>query len=151
VTELRLAWEPINLSPLGSIETRFTAYMKGKKGATLLGNGTLLFILEKEDNEEEARKAVGEAKHLANFRVVRLREGGYLVGFNEAVAVYVGDEEFESVRNETQARLNELKFPEEEFLGVQDWPENHLLIGLYARGKLQRDIHNFCFHSRIRG
>jgi hypothetical protein len=151
VIDLRLTWEPVNLTPLADIEERFTAYLKGKKGATLLGNGTLLFITEGDDDEADARRAMQEARCLPDFKVVRLKEGGYLVALNQAVAVFVGDQEFEQVRDEVQARVNDLKFPEEVFFGIKDWPEDHLLVGLYARGKLQRDVHHFAYYKRIHG
>lgn len=149
--ELRLAWEPVNSTPLEDIEARFTGYVKGKKGVTLLGNGTLLFITEDGDNEADAKRAMEEAKHLTDFKVVQLKEGGYLVAFHEAVAVFVGDDEFASVRAEVGARRADLQFPEEVFFGGKGMTDDELLVGLYARGKLQRDIHSFSFYSRIRG
>jgi hypothetical protein len=151
MNDIRLAWEPSNLTPLTQVEERFAAYIKGKKGVTLLGNGTLLFIVEALDCEEDARLAMAEAKYLTDFKVVELKEGGYLVGFNEAVAVFVSAEEFGLVREEVSTRMADLKFPEEEFLGMANWPKEHVIVGLYARGKLQRDVNNFAFYKRIRG
>jgi hypothetical protein len=149
--ELRLAWEPMNLTPLEDIEARFAGYVKGKKGVTLLGNGALLFITESDDAEADAKHAMQEAKFLTDFKAVRLKEGGYLVAFHEAVAVFVGDEEFASVKDEVRARRADLQFPGEVFLGGSGMSGDDLLVGLYARGKLQRDVHHFAFRKRING
>lgn len=146
--EPRLMWEPENRVPLNIIEERLSDYMKGKSGVSLLQNGTLLFIKSADDGDDEtdAREAMEEAKFLTDFKVVELKEGGYLAMFHSAVAVFVGHEEFQSARSEIVLRIRELNFPSEQFFGADD---EHFLVGLYARGKLQRDAHQFAFYKRI--
>jgi len=148
--ELRLGWEPENATPIKDIEGRLRMYMEGKNGGvSLLGNGTLIFSSSGRDDIADAHQAMERAKFIIDFQVTPLKEGGYFVSFHEAIAVFVGGQEFSSVRNEVKERINELTFPEEEFFGKDGSPDDHLLIGLYARGKLQRDAHHFNFHSRI--
>ncbi len=149
MNEMRLDWVPENKTPLTIIENRFRDYMKGKRsGVSLLNNGTLIFSPNGRDDFNDALKAMEEAKFLIDFQVDPLKEGGFLVTFHDAIAVFVGDEEFKEEHNEILGRLSELKFPEEEFIGKEG---DHLLVGLYARGKLQRDAYHFKFYKRIRG
>lgn len=147
---IRLDWEPENKTPLTEIDKRFTLYLKGKKnGATLLGNGTLIFSPNGRNDIEDAKKAMEEAKRLNNFQVNLLKEGGFLVSFHAAIAVFVSAEEFENQREEIEQRVSELKFLEEDVKGEENSPPEHLLVGLYARGKLQRDAHYFNFYKRL--
>ncbi len=148
----RLAWEPINRTPLRLIEERIREYMKGKSGGvTLLGNGTLLFTPSGRDDEQDARRALQEARALVDFEVVELREGGYLVVFHHSVAVFVGEEEIDFVRSEVPLRQRELQFQGEEvsYVGTGNCASDHRMVGLYARGKLQRDAHDYRFIKRI--
>lgn len=145
--ELRLGWEPDNTTPLAAIEERLLSYGVSK-GVTILGNGTLLFITNGDDDEADARRALNEARFLTDFRTVELKQGGYMVAFNRAVAVFVGADEFVMRREEVKARLADLQFPEEHFF-MGKTSENHALIGLYARGKLQRDCYHFSLFKRL--
>lgn len=147
--ELRLAWEPENLTPLADIEQRLMAYTKGRGGITILGNATLLDLVPGGDDIEDAKKAMNEARFIIDFRTVPLKEGGYMVAFHKAVSVFVGQAEFEQMRTAIAARLSELKFPGEVFVAPPKEPPEHLFIGLYARGKLQRDAYDFKFHKRL--
>lgn len=147
--ELRLSWEPENLTPLSAIEDRMIVYTKGRGGITILGNGTLLSLTSGADDVEDARRALNEARFIVDFRVVPLRESGYMVAFHSAVAVFVGQEEFESMRGEVLARQKELMFPGEAFFVPPEMTQDHYLVGLYARGKLQGDAYKFHFHKRI--
>jgi len=151
MTEIRLKWEPENKTPLQKIEEQFTKYIAGKKNdILLLCNGTLIFIDKSMDNEFFAKKIMSDAKFLIDFKVNLLREGGFLVAFHDAIAVFVGDEEFESQKQIIQQRSQDLVFPEENFFGGNNKNrERDLLVGLYARGKLNYDIHNFCFYKRL--
>lgn len=150
--DIRLVWEPNNLTPLSVIENRFKAYMKGKEGGvTILENGTLLFITDGDNDVEDAHQAMNEARFLTDFSATELKEGGYLVTFHEAVAVFVGADEFNEVRGEIERRVDELKFPGEEFIAGDSSHGVKLLIGLYARGKLQKDAYDFHFHKRVFG
>lgn len=149
MTEVKLAWEPINTTPLDQLTAQFGRYAEGKGGVSVLRNGTLLFIKNSNDPAADAKQAMAEAKYLTDFKVVRLKDGGYLVAFHEAVAVYVGDDEFATIKDEVQARYEELIFPGEVFLGKHQGEE--MLIGLYARGKLQRDANAPELYKRVVG
>jgi hypothetical protein len=149
MNELRLQWEPENLTPLDEIEERMQFYTQGKGGVTMMGNGTLLFLTDGDDPIDDARKALNEARFITDFRVVALKEGGYLVGFHDAVAVFVSDNEFERRRAEVATRQDELRFPGEVFFAPSDQSMNQTLLGLYARGKLQRDAYFFNFYKRL--
>ena len=149
MNELRLAWEPENLTPLADIEQRLMAYTKGQGGITILGNATLLALSPGDDDVEDSKKALNEARFIIDFRTVRLKEGGYMVAFHKAVSVFVGQAEFEQMKDEIAARLDELRFPGEKFFVPPNEPPEHLLIGLYARGKLQYDAYHFNFYKRL--
>ena len=151
MTEIRLKWEPENKTPLQVIEERFIKYIVGKENdILLLCNGTLIFVDKNMDNEFFAKKIMSDAKFLIDFKVNLLREGGFLVTFHDAIAVFVGDEEFESQKQIIQQRSQDLIFPEENFFGGNNKNrERDLLVGLYARGKLYYDVHNFCFYKRL--
>lgn len=146
--EIRLAWEPENATPLAEIEERMRSYGV-VNGVTVLGNGTLLFIKPANDNEASARTAVDEARFITDFRTVPLKEGGYMVKFHSAVAVFVGADEFEHLRQEIQSRIAELHFSGEHFFVPDGVSNDETLVGLYARGKLQRDCYQFRLHKRI--
>ena len=148
-SDIRMRWEPKNLTPLCDIAERMESYVEGRSGVTILENGTLLFVNKGDNDIENARKALNEARHLADFRVLPLNEGDYLVALHKAVAVYVSQKEFEQIRPDILARLEELKFPSEELIMPEGDSENDFLIGLYGRGKLQRDIYSFGFYKRI--
>jgi hypothetical protein len=148
MNEPRLLWEPLNKVPLPEIENRFSAYVKGRSsGVSVLGNATLLFLKDEGDHERQARRAMEEARFLTGFEVDELREGGFLVVFHPGVAVFVGAEEFNEVKAEIRRRIDELHFPSESFQADLD---DKFLIGLYGRGKLQRDVFDFSFHRYIR-
>jgi len=151
MSEIRLAWEPENKTPLDFIAERLASYMDGEKGVSLLNNGTMLFVVSGEDDVENAKKVMERAKLLIDFKVVELKEGGYFVVFNEAVAVFVGHEEFVEGRAEILRRIDELKLPDERILNPSGASIDKYLIGVYGRGKLYRDAHNFQFFKRIGG
>ena len=146
--EIRLTWEPENATPLAEIEERMRSYGV-VDGVTMLGNGTLLFIKPTNDNEASARTAVDEARFITDFRTVSLKEGGYMVKFHSAVAVFVGADEFEHLRQEILSRIADLRFPGEHFFVPDGVSNNDTLVGLYARGKLQRDCYHFHLYKRI--
>lgn len=120
-----------------------------ENGVSLLGNGTLLFTPAGRDNIEDAKLAMEEARFLIDCEVGELKEGGYLIRFHKALAVYVSQDEFETMKSEITDREEKLKFPEEVFFGKNNATADHFLIGLYTRGKLQYDAYNFHFYSRI--
>ncbi|NWB98497.1 hypothetical protein HX882_21605 [Pseudomonas gingeri] len=149
MNELRLAWEPVNITPLNAIEERLVFYTKGHGGIIIMGNGTLLAFTKGNDDIDDAKKALNEARFIIDFRVIPLKEGGYMVAFHDAVSVFVGQEEFEQLKDEVVARQSELQFPGEKFFVPPNDPSSHILVGLYGRGKLQRDAYFFNFYKRI--
>lgn len=149
MTEPRVSWGPINATPLSEIETCVSPLVINKGGVTILRNGTLLFIQKDADNVESARRAMLEARFLTDFRVKRLQDGNYLVALHGAVGVFVGAEEFLDRKEEIKSRSDDLKFPSEKLLVPNGWTEDEFLVGLYGRGKLQRDVHDFNFYARI--
>jgi hypothetical protein len=149
VNSTRLAWEPeTDLSPL-ALEQVVRQLVDGDDRVSVLRNGTLLFVNPAADNVAFANSVLSELDTLYNFQVVTMRFGGYLVEFHEAVAVYVGEQEFVDRREEILNRMPELVFAGEKFDMPADAPADHALIGIYARGKLKRDIHHFSFVRRI--
>lgn len=149
MNELRLVWEPENTTPLSDIEARMNTYTKGRGGVTIMENGTLLFLKSGDDDVGDAKKALNEARFIIDFRVVSLKEGGYMVAFHDAVAVFVGQEEFEKRKVEIASRQSDLRFPGESFFPPAGESQQHLLIGMYARGKLQRDAYFFSLYKRL--
>lgn len=149
MTDVRMKWEPENMASMQEIEDRMRSFAAGRGGVTILRNGTLLFINKSEDDEASARKALEEARFLTDFRVKALPQGDFLVALHRAVAVYVGRQEFEGRRNEIEAKASDLKFPSEVLMTPEEWSEEEFLVGLYGRGKMQRDIYNFAIHGRI--
>ena len=115
----------------------------------MLGNGTMLSLTEGLNDVEDAKTALNEARFITDFRVVSLKEGGYMVDFHSAVAVFVGQQEFDEMRSEIVSRLDELHFPGERMFPPPNTDPNDILIGLYGRGKLQGDAYNFSFYKRL--
>lgn len=149
INEIRLLWEPDSLVPVDYLEACLKSYTNLKGGVTLLRNGTVLFVKSSGDDIGDARKCLEEAKFLTDFEVQPMDDGNYLVIFHSAVSVFVSAEEFHSRRHEIAKRINELKFPSENFLYHTDNRPEDIFLGLYARGKLQKDSYNFCFLKRI--
>ena len=146
---IRLQWEPNNKTPLSLIERRMMLYTKGQGGIIMMSNGTLLFLTKGDDDVDDAKKALNEARFITDFRVVSLKEGGYMVDIHEAVAVFVGQQEFEDMRSEIVSRQYELLFPSERLFVPPNTSPDDTLIGLYGRGKLQGDAYNFSLHKRL--
>jgi hypothetical protein len=74
-----------------------------------------------------------------------------MVSLHKAVAVFVGNEEFARHEKTIEARVSELLFPGERFFVPQEATQRDTLIGLYGRGKLQRDCYAFHLFKRIAG
>lgn len=149
--ELRLKWEPENLTPLVEIEQRMDDYTNNLGKILIMGNGTLLALNKSEqDNDiDVAKKALNEARFLIDFNVMAMKEGGFIISFHKAIFVFVGEKEWETRREEVQKGQKELMFPGERFFVPPGEPPENILIGLYARGKLQRDAYHFNFYKRV--
>lgn len=68
---------------------------------------------------------------------------------HKVVAVFIGDEEFTRHEKEIEARNKDLSFPGEIFFSPEATTRRENLIGLYGRGKLQRDCYEFNLYKRI--
>jgi hypothetical protein len=148
---LRLKWEPENLTQLAEIEQRVDDYTNNLGKVLIMGNGTLLALNKSEqDNDiDVAKKALNEARFLIDFNVMAMKEGGFIISFHKAIFVFVGEKEWEARKEEVQKRQGELMFPGERFFVPPGEPPENVLIGLYARGKLQRDAYHFNFYKRV--
>jgi len=149
MNEIRLGWEPENFTPLSEIEERLMIYTKGRGGIIILGNATLLALTPGNDDVADAKKALNEARFITDFQVVPLKEGGYMVAFHKAVSVFVGQEEYKQMKDEIATRRVELKFPGESLIAPPNESPENILVGMYARGKLQRDAYFFNLYKRI--
>ncbi|QVQ26163.1 hypothetical protein [Achromobacter deleyi] len=136
----RLSWEPSGRVPEDLISNQVMKYMDNEATFAQFHAGTCLMLQPVEDLDETIAGAMKEARRIADFKVYPMKEGDYLVFFASPLLVYVGKDEFEEQKQEVVKRLEELKFPGEVIkpdaipLGEAD-----VLIGLYARGKLQFD------------
>lgn len=149
MTEPQILWEPENAAPLNEIRICLEPFVRNRGGVTIMENGTLLFLKKADDDVENARLALEEARFLVDFRVKRLPDGNHLVALHGAVAVFVGGGEFQARQEEISLRIEELKFPSEELFVPEGWSEDDFLIGLYGRAKLHRDIRNRKFYARL--
>lgn len=148
---IRLGWEPKNLAPLEILEERLSFYIKNRKnGVSMMCNGTVLFTQSTENYREDAKFLMEHAAFMTDFKVIELSLGGFFVEFKDPVTVFVGQEEFYSQKESIRERMKDLLFPEEVLFGGNDEnKQRDLLVGLYARGKLQYDAYNFCFYKRL--
>ncbi len=147
--EPHIEWEPDNSVSLPDIHACIGPLVTNRGGATIMQNGTLLFLKKADDDVLSAQLALNEAKFLTDFRVKRLQQGDFLVALHSSVAVFVGAREFDDRKTEIKNRIEDLKFPSEALFVPQGWSEEEFLVGLYGRGKLQYDIHNFGVYARI--
>lgn len=149
MTEIRLAWEPDSLVPADYLEECLRTYTNFKGGVTLLRNGTVLFVKSSVDDIDDARKCLNEARFLTDFEVQLMDDKNYLIIFHPAVSVFVSAEEFASRREDIVSKINELKFPSEVFFHNSNNGSDRILLGLYGRGKLQRDCYEFSYLKRL--
>ena len=140
MNDLRLAWEPESLCDADVVTEQVMKYMDRNANFAQFANGTCLMLKPVPNLSETIDGALREARRLAEFKVYRMAEGDYLVFFASPLMVYVGKEEFAAREHEIRQRLEDLKFPEEHVIPAsQSTDEINLFVGLYARGKLQRD------------
>jgi hypothetical protein len=139
MNEIRLAWEPSGLAPLEVVARQVAKYMENKASFAQFENGTCLMLKPVPNLEEVIRGALEEARHLPDFKVYAMEGGDFLVFFATPLMVYVGKEEFAERESELQRRVDELRFPSEAFVTPNGMPPKEMLVGLYARAKLQRD------------
>jgi hypothetical protein len=139
MNDIRLAWEPEGLAPSALVSHQVSKYMENKATFAQFENGTCLMLKPVPNLDEAVQGSLREAKYLPDFKVYQMEDGDFLVFFANPLLVYVGKEEFVEREPELRRRLDDLKFPGEALATPQGMPETHMLVGLYARGKLQRD------------
>jgi len=139
MNEIRLAWEPNGLAPLEVVARQVAKYMENKAPFAQFENGTCLMLKPVSELEQVIRGALQEARYLPDFKVYAMEDGDFLVFFANPLMVYVGKEEFAERESELQSRADELRFPSEAFATPGGMSPKEMLIGLYARAKLQRD------------
>ena len=140
MNELRLLWEPESSLDESIVSNQVLKYMDHLETFAQFPNGTCLFLKPLPNIEVVIEGAMKEARRLTDFEVFEMEDHDFLVSFASPLKVYVGKSEFEQRRLEVKKRIAELHFPSETLtpLGEKTKPL-HALIGLYARGKLQRD------------
>ena len=122
------------------VERQVLKYLDNDATFAQFPSGTCLILKPVANLEETIKGAMVEARRIPDFKVYEMEEHDYLVSFATPLMVYVGKEEFESRRKEIQRRFRELHFPSESLRSLEsEQDSSHVLVGLYARGKLQRD------------
>ncbi len=140
MNDLRLTWEPESLCDAQVVSEQVMKYMDKNANFAQFANDTCLMLKPVSNLSETIDGALREARRLAEFKVYKMGEGDYLVFFASPLLVYVGKEEFAAREAEVRRRLEDLNFPEEHVIPTsQQKDETNMLVGLYARGKLQRD------------
>jgi hypothetical protein len=138
--ELRLSWEPESLCSAASVSEQVMKYMDKDVTFAQFGNDTCLMLKPVPNLQETIEGCLREARRIAEFKVYRMEEGDYLVFFASPLIVYVGKDEFMKRQTEIRRRLHDLSFPSETVISAfEETDDINLLVGLYARGKLQRD------------
>ena len=145
---IRLKWEPENQAPYELIEKRLLEYTNRKKQFVLMENGTVLFLNDYSEVDAVVAECMENLKFIPDFSVQEMTHNDFLVDIASAAYVYVGKEEFDNLRSELIDRRQELQFSGESFLGEPN--QDHLLIGLYARGKMYRDAYRNKIHSIVK-
>jgi hypothetical protein len=138
---LRLAWEPQTALRSDVVATQVLKYMDNEATFAQFPNDSCLMLKPVENLHEVIVGSLTEARRIPDFRVFQMKEGDFLVFFASALLVYVGKEEFASIQGEVTSRRAELLFPSESFASPHqsERAEIEFLVGIYARGKLQRD------------
>ena len=151
MNEPRLNWEPESLTSPAVVHRQFLKYMDYAKTFACFDNGTCLVLKDVPDIDVVISGAMKEARRLPDFEVFEMEDRDYLVSFANPLMVYVGKEEFEEREDEIRSRLKDLHFPSENLMSFDGKgnPRN-LLVGLYARGKLQKDAWSIPSYQIIR-
>ncbi|WP_426154190.1 hypothetical protein [Pseudomonas sp. DC3000-4b1] len=149
MNELRLGWEPTNGTPIEEIERKLREFTDNRGGVLILGNATLIAIPQRPDAIELAKKVMNEARFIVDFQVIPLKDGDYMVAFHNVISVFVGKDEFSTKKAEIESRIEDLKFPGEILISPPNENSKHTIIGLYARGKLQKDAYEFTAYKHL--
>lgn len=140
MSEYRLIWEPKSAVDSAVVSRQVMKYMDGMETFAQFRNDSCLFLKPMPNIEDVIAGAMNEAKRLPDFEVFEMEDRDFLVSFASPLKVYVGKEEFETRKQEIQNRFRDLHFPSESLMPLSGKVKpDHVLVGLYARGKLQRD------------
>jgi hypothetical protein len=140
VKQIRLSWEPISTLDPAFVSSQVMKYMDGQAAFAQFDNDTCLMLKPVSDLREAIVEYHRKSKFITEFEVYPMHDGDYLVFFASPLLVYVGKQEFAENSMQIKKRVEELKFPSESIVpALRDTDETHVLVGLYARGKLQRD------------
>lgn len=146
----RLAWEPKSQVSFEDLEEQVLGLASVRGRATLLPNGTMLYLKRTDNFQEVIESIIPDLKLLFDFEVVPLDVGGFLVRFHDGVSVYVGEDEFKQRFEEILQRLGQLIFEGEGKIEMSEKSsEIDALVGVYARGKLQYDVYNFDKYKQL--
>ena len=140
MNELRLIWEPKSELNADLVSSQVMKYMDEQAAFAQFSNDTCLMLKPVADLKEAIAEYHRKARYITAFKVYPMHDGDYLVFFASPLLVYVGKQEFIDNREQIERRISDLKFPSEFIKPVLEEPDQvNMLIGLYARGKLQRD------------
>jgi len=139
MNDIRLKWEPQSRVQLDQVASQVKKYMDDEAKFALFDNGSCLMLKDKSNIENIIQGAMKEARKILDFKVYPMNDGDFLVFFASPLLVYVGKEEFWDQRDEIERRKVDLKFKSEELIALGDRVPDDMLVGLYARGKLQND------------
>ncbi len=140
MNELRLIWEPVTTCDPVVVAEQISKYMERNVTFAQFANDTCLMLKLVPNLTEAIEGTIREARKFAEFKVYPMEEGDYLVFFASPLMVYVGKSEFATRQMEIRNRVVELNFPSESVIPAsRENDDINLLVGLYARGKLQRD------------
>jgi hypothetical protein len=138
--DLRLAWEPVSVLDSKLVSEQVTKYMDNQAAFLQFSNDTCLMVKPVADLKEAIVEYHRKARYITQFKVFNMEDGNYLIFFASPLIVYVGKQEFLDQENEIKKRIDDLKFPSEIIVPLsQERDDTNYLVGLYARGKLQRD------------
>ncbi|MDH5433346.1 MAG: hypothetical protein OEY19_05330 [Gammaproteobacteria bacterium] len=124
---------------MDQVASQVKKYMDDEAKFALFDNGSCLMLKDKSNIENIIQGAMKEARKILDFKVYPMNDGDFLVFFASPLLVYVGKEEFWDQRDEIERRKVDLKFKSEELIALGDRVPDDMLVGLYARGKLQND------------
>lgn len=140
MNEISLEWMPESLAPANQVKEQVSKYMEYKVTFAQFANGSCLMLKPVADLDAVIRGSMNEAKYLPDFKVYLMEEGDFLVSFASALMVYVGKTEFGNREAELRERVKDLMYPSESLATRSEMSDLEVLVGLYARAKLQRDV-----------
>lgn len=115
-------------------------YTDGKFFAEIYKNGTCIFppvVEKKAESGIELLKKIND--HPVDFIVKEMDDHNFIVRFTDSVFSIVFANEFNEHRNAITQQAT-MDAGDEVVMGAPNAPQEHLLIGLYARTRLLEDI-----------